>query len=698
MLSRRNDMTVRQGLAKGVGDASVEVRRVAATALAKEPQPTDWPALCRAMLDDEKSVRAPALESAALNRALAQDVPEISDLVVAARTKIETASGKKLPPAKPDLGDFSSEDAFEIPRGLPPGDNAAAEIKEGKLPDNAVAFVTLVDALVRPEDPAMRKPLDLELTRSKGAWEATVVGSGRKYNQGFHVGTLEETAGGRLRIEMQVGDDPWVTGGFGEYEIDLNVGSGDLTGSYEGRYNYHGVLGELTGRLLPLRPPIASDVPPLESGEHPRLVFRRGEIPAMRRRAQTAIGRAIGRAIRDRSESSGGLDGAVGCGFLYALYGDEPMGRRAVPALIAAARRTGFAHLHERAYDLNTASIAYDLAYDCLTDEEREEVTTYLAKMQGIVVPSVGMTGNFNNGPNSNWTAIGLGGTGLVSLATLKEQGPLVAVVDELEGGGEKTWVMHSGGKSTSVSGDQFTITGESPDTSLHGRLVAFDGIRLETGPVIWNQHNREFDKAQKNPPLGGLKDVQLKQEEIPERIDFPWGSETTLDPDNSLWCLYFKGLVPPKEGQSDRRDLNFYLLFREGRIVHAVGSALHWNKSCHAVDVSKLICVDDRLGGTIGITFHKDGHVPEDGRPIPSRLSVTAVLDRDDPGADEAIEGSYQGTFGEHEVSGRCRRFPPATGCGRRRGSGTPARSDRRPRRPARPTPPAPSRPRRVA
>jgi hypothetical protein len=28
---------------------------------------------------------------------------------------------------------------------------------------------------------------------------------------------------------------------------------------------------------------------------------------------------------------------------------------------------------------------------------------------------------------------------------------------------------------------------------------------------------------------LAGLRDVQLKQEEIPERVDVPWGSDTTL-------------------------------------------------------------------------------------------------------------------------------------------------------------------------
>jgi hypothetical protein len=126
------------------------------------------------------------------------------------------------------------------------------------------------------------------------------------------------------------------------------------------------------------------------------------------------------------------------------------------------------------------------------------------------------------------------------------------------------------------------------------------------------------------------------------------------LDPGNSLWCLYFQRLMPPKDGQSDRRELNFYLLFREGRIVHAVASAPHWNKSIHAVDVSQLTSVENRLTGTIDITFHKDGHVPADGRPIPGRLSMTALLDRDNPGDAEAIKGSYRGTFGERVVSGR--------------------------------------------
>jgi hypothetical protein len=111
---------------------------------------------------------------------------------------------------------------------------------------------------------------------------------------------------------------------------------------------------------------------------------------------------------------------------------------------------------------------------------------------------------------------------------------------------------------------------------------------------------------------------------------------------------------MPPKEGQSDRRELNFYLLFREGRIVHAVASAPHWNKSIHAVDVSQLTFTDNQLAGTIDITFHKDGHVPADGRPIPGRLLISAQLDPDNPGDEDAVKGSYRGTFGEQAVSGR--------------------------------------------
>jgi len=129
---------------------------------------------------------------------------------------------------------------------------------------------------------------------------------------------------------------------------------------------------------------------------------------------------------------------------------------------------------------------------------------------------------------------------------------------------------------------------------------------------------------------------------------------EPPLDPGESLWCLYFKEYMPPNQSGSDRSDLNFYMLLRQGRIVHAVASAPRWNKSCHAVDVSKLTCADDRLGGTVDITFHADGHVPQDGRPVGGRLTLSALLDRGDPGAEEAIDGRYEGTFGKEQVSGR--------------------------------------------
>jgi hypothetical protein len=88
---------------------------------------------------------------------------------------------------------------------------------------------------------------------------------------------------------------------------------------------------------------------------------------------------------------------------------------------------------------------------------------------------------------------------------------------------------MHTGGAATTVDGHAFTITGHLPDTSLHGQLITVDDVTLTTGPVIWNMPNPDYKKQQRKPPTKGIKDVRIETEEAPERIDQPWGSETTL-------------------------------------------------------------------------------------------------------------------------------------------------------------------------
>jgi hypothetical protein len=108
----------------------------------------------------------------------------------------------------------------------------------------------------------------------------------------------------------------------------------------------------------------------------------------------------------------------------------------------------------------------------------------------------------------------------------------LIAIVDRIEGGNEKTWLMHSGGKSATVDGKTFTIEGQLPDTSLFAQLLSDSQVELTTGPIIWNMPNPEFQKAERAKKTGtavkSAKDVIIDQD-IPEQIDFPWGSATTI-------------------------------------------------------------------------------------------------------------------------------------------------------------------------
>ena len=65
--------------------------------------------------------------------------------------------------------------------------------------------------------------MDVYLRRQNGKWAPTAWGFARKYNQSTHEGTvrlLEESAvRTKLHLEMLILDDPWVEGGFAEYDV-----------------------------------------------------------------------------------------------------------------------------------------------------------------------------------------------------------------------------------------------------------------------------------------------------------------------------------------------------------------------------------------------------------------------------------------------------------------------------------------------
>ena len=305
---------------------------------------------------------------------------------------------------------------------------AAAAAEGAPLPDNAAITLELSGAVVRVDMPdSPRKDLTLHLSRRSGRWATTVWGMARKYNQAIHEGTLLPDADGPGpgQIELVMHDDPWVEGGFGRYGVRLGANGDFAAGSYTGWCNGRDVAGPVKATIRPWRPR-AGQVAMPASGEHPRLLLCPRDVPALRKKAQTAFGRRIIAAIRARlaaGDPRAALDRALGHGFLYALLGEAAHGDAAVPLAMEKVWDPTGPHAHDTSRTLLAVALAYDLAYDRFGPRDLDLVNRFLGRAVGIVNARKGLTGNWNNGPNSNWTAIGCGGAGMASLAVLGERG-----------------------------------------------------------------------------------------------------------------------------------------------------------------------------------------------------------------------------------------------------------------------------------
>jgi hypothetical protein len=253
-----------------------------------------------------------------------------------------------------------------------------AALDEGSLPTDGLVRLVLRGALIRTDKPPAQeaaRDLNVDLQRHRGRWLPDVTGKGVAYNQGDHVGEVlkHQEAGGRhrLTVEMLILDDHWVKGGLGVYEVELGDAAGKLAGSYRGWFNGRDVRGEVSATVQHW-PEAAFGEINLASGEHPRLLFRRRDLPAMRQKARSPFGRAVVAALQSKATTeSQGIDQAIGWALLHVLFGDAQYGRQAVPLIRHYIAHPPGGHIHDSARRIQPLAIAYDLACNCMTPGER---------------------------------------------------------------------------------------------------------------------------------------------------------------------------------------------------------------------------------------------------------------------------------------------------------------------------------------
>lgn len=154
--------------------------------------------------------------------------------------------------------------------------------------------------------------LMLEFQRWNGRW-FTGTGYSPSYNKGSHQAILLDMLAevpNRIDILAHIDGDAWVGGGPAQYRIQWEPQSdGTFAGTFTGSFRGGEVTGIATGAFHPAAPALPAFTP-ASRGEHPRLLFKKRDLPALRQKAETAFGK---RALETFPRS------AVGLGVLYQL-------------------------------------------------------------------------------------------------------------------------------------------------------------------------------------------------------------------------------------------------------------------------------------------------------------------------------------------------------------------------------------------
>lgn len=235
----------------------------------------------------------------------------------------------------------------------------------------------LAGAVFQREEPGKADPtLLLDIRKEDGVWQR-VWGLAADFNTNLHHGIVREVvhADGRvtLRLLMNMSGDVWVPGGWGEYEVTLQPqGNRRYSGTFEGMFRGVAVTGEAHGRVEPPAPERVR-APAVAAGEHPRLLFRAEDLPALREKAKTPFGKALLEQMTN----------AAGLAFRYQITGDTAYAddARELVEKHMEDRDTGSKIVRSRVWGWRAeqVALAYDMCYDAWPEAFRRRVEENLA-------------------------------------------------------------------------------------------------------------------------------------------------------------------------------------------------------------------------------------------------------------------------------------------------------------------------------
>lgn len=281
-------------------------------------------------------------------------------------------------------------------------------------------------------------------------------------------------------------------------------------------------------------------------GEHPRLLFRKADLPALRKKAQTAEGKAILARLRKTLDGADGYtmtksfnpqkgpvekDGSgkfaetaplgsytfshvVGYGLLYQLTGEKKyadLGRQSVEAALEGYRDRDSRYAFKAPFGalragpaLGWTAVGYDLCYDGWDEDFRKKVAKLLAEYdEGGNKKDLNLA-SLTKGtmpPGSNHFGMQVGGAALALLAVRGDPGVDDKRIESLLKTSEKSMLRNLG--------EGFGDGGTFAEGDGTGSMSSF--IVFLTALQAWrNAAGKDFVSPRPNAPMAALKWIYL--------------------------------------------------------------------------------------------------------------------------------------------------------------------------------------------
>lgn len=342
--------------------------------------------------------------------------------------------------------------------------------------------------------------ITVDLTCSRGECQSTAWGYAPSFHQDLdHLGTVEVLATEniwRLKVKLAVQSSPWTPEetATADYIIELIPLDGKLIGSYAGDFNQVPVRGPVTGIVNNHSSQPIPNHQPITKGEHPRLIFRREEIPAIRAKIQTEYGQQIMNRLSEALETeiyyegispNGGSHAASHC--FLALINDEPESAAKAWEIVENSLNNPGPRLLEKSTITQGIALAYDLCYQYWDETQINRLTTWLETETTKLLNGDSHQRGWNGNAWSNWNARARSAAGLAALATLGESAESSKQIEIARRNVQRYLHTALGDRGFGTEGDLYTRE------SLNGILPFFQAYQEVLGqdlttnsPLVW--------------------------------------------------------------------------------------------------------------------------------------------------------------------------------------------------------------------